>query len=67
MTERKWKSGASGCWWAIVPIADDPMYPLPWAMGSTRAQAWNAWRDWLGDAANASTHKVIRVFITEAK
>ena len=66
MSKRKWKSGANGCWWAVVSVQPDPMYPLPWAMGSTRVAAWRAWREWLGDDGDSARFKLVHVFITVA-
>lgn len=67
MRNRKWKSGAKGCWWAIVPRQRDTLYPLPWLMGSTRARAWDALHSHLsGHAINLSAWKCVRVFIMEA-
>ena len=42
---RTWKSGASGCWWAIVPRWNDSTHPLPWNCGYTRAIAWQNWSE----------------------
>lgn len=69
MQNRKWRSGARDCWWAIVPRAraEASLYPLPWLMGSTRRSAWRSLFEHLeGHEINRKAWKCVRVFLTEA-
>ena len=62
-----WRTGASGCWWAIVHRAPDATEPYPWMMGHTRAIAWRKALEHLGYHFNRVHFKCVRVFLVEAQ